>query len=181
MGKKTTWHPDFAPSFTPEEMLRKGVFEGKYINAVKGLPKSWYDLPKVVGPTDPPDPSLNYYKIKSRQPLSVWKEKGWIRTDKAGWFAWFCHYFLGRRLGKEDDWQIARWKSFVARHMGQVAAKCNLDDADCHTKQRQGLLQWGWDSTTEFTEEQRKKNLKRLLKKTNLTVSQEMRPPSLDW
>jgi len=70
----TTWHPDFAPSYTPKQMLTMGVFEGKYINAIKGLPSDWYDLPKVVGPKDDPDVTLNHFKVKSRQPLSVWRQ-----------------------------------------------------------------------------------------------------------
>lgn len=180
------WNPEFTPSYTPKEMLEMGVFEGKYINAVKGLPKSWYKLPKVVGPDDPPDPKLNYYGVKSRQGLSVWKEKGWIKTDKAGWFEWYCHYFLGRRLGNEDEWQIARWKSFVARHSAQVIAKCKKGDKNCHAKQRQGLLQWAWDSDTPFDEAQREKNLKRLAKLSEVQLPKLSNesvfiPPSLRW
>mgnify|MGYP005848074135 CR=1 FL=1 len=170
---KTNWHPEFTPSYTPEEMLKRGVFEGKYINNIKGLPKDWYNLPKVLGPSDDPDPNINYYNVKSRQGLSVWKENGWIKTDKNGWFAWYIAYFLGRRLGKEDDWQIGRWKSFVARHMGQVKASCKLSDDQCHTKQRQGLLQWAWDSHTEFNDAQKEKNLKRMLKLTGTALSAE--------
>lgn len=97
---KKDWHPEFTPSFTPEEMLKLGVFEGKYINIIKGIPASWKKLPKVVGPNDPPGVELKTYKVKSRQPLSVWKENGWIMTDKGGWFHWYCLYYLGRRLGK---------------------------------------------------------------------------------
>lgn len=54
------WHPDFAPSYTPEEMLRLGVFEGKYINIIEGIPAAWKKLPKVVGPKDDPDVKLNH-------------------------------------------------------------------------------------------------------------------------
>lgn len=35
------------------------------------------------------------------------------------------------------------------------------DEKKC-TKQRQGLLQWGWDSTEKYTLEQRLSNLKKL-------------------
>lgn len=173
MSKKAIWHPDFAPSYTPLEMLEMGVFEGKYINAIKGLPASWYKLPKVVGPKDPPDESLNYFGVKSRQGLSEWKKNGWIRTDKSGWFEWYCLYFLGRRLGDEDDWQINRWRSFVARHNGQVQAKCKVGDHDCNRRQRQGLLQWAWDSDTKFDEKQLKMNLMRLQKHDSNHVTLE--------
>lgn len=178
------WDPEFTPSFTPEEMLKKGVFEGKYINNIKGVPAAWKKFPKVVGPNGEPDPSLNYYGVKSRQPLSEWKKKGWIMTDKNGWFEWYIKYFLGRRIEEEDTKQIKRWKSFVARHQAQVSKKCKKGDKDCNAKQRQGLLQWGWDSDTEFTEEQQKKNLTKMLKASGSKVkevSTESIPPSLNW
>lgn len=157
------WDLNFAPSYTPKQMLEQGVFEGKYINAIKGLPASWYKLPKVVGPKDEPDVTLNKYGIKSRQPLSVWKKNGWTtKNSPNGWFEWYCLYHEGRRLEEEDKWQIARWRSFVARHMGQLVMHCSLKDEDKCKKQRQGLLQWGWDSTTKYTLEQRLANLKKL-------------------
>lgn len=156
------WDPKFAPSYSPKEMLELGVFEGKYINAIKGLPGSWYQLPKVVKPDEEPNIDLNKYKIKSRQPLSVWEKNGWTtKNSPNGWFEWYCLYHQGRRL-EEDTWQINRWRSFVARHMGQLAIHCSLSDESKCTKQRQGLLQWGWDSTKKFTLDQRLDNLKKL-------------------
>ena len=178
-ASNATWDPTFTPSYTPEEMLKMGVFEGKYINAVKGLPAAWYKIDKVLKPDDDPDPNINKFGIKSRQPLSVWKKNGWIKTDKNGWFEWFCHYWLGRRLGEEDKWQIGRWRSFVARHQGQIDASGQRSDTSKREKQRQGLLQWAWDSTTPFTEEQQKKNLARL--KRNANVSVEEFPPYFEW
>jgi hypothetical protein len=179
------WHSEFAPAFSPEEMLKMGVFEGKYINMIKGIPGSWKSIPNVLGPKDKPDIALNYYKVKSRQPLSTWEQNGWIITDKGGWFHWYCLYYLGRRLGKEDDKQVGRWKSFVARHMGQVATSCDLKDESCHARQRQGLLQWGWDSTTKFTDEQREKNLERIAKlagaKIHEVSTESLVPHSLRW
>ena len=180
-----TWNPDFYPCYTPEEMLKLGVFEGKYINNIKGIPGYWKAFPKVLGPDDKPDPEVNHYGVKSRQPLSKWKENGWIKTDKNGWFEWYIHYYLGRRLGEEDDWQIGRWRSFVARHMGQIKANCDLKDDKCRPVQRQGLLQWGWDSEKLFTEAQQKKNLQKLgvsvkdLKKEDKKVAKEAMEPFL--
>lgn len=162
MKNANTWDPEFYPCYTPEEMLKLGVFEGKYINNIKGIPSSWKSLPKVLGPKDEPDETLNHYGVKSRQPLSTWKENKWIKTDENGWFHWYILYYQGRRLGEEDKWQINRWRSFVARHMGQIKANCTLTDKECRPVQRQGLLQWAWDSSKLFTEEQGKDNLKKL-------------------
>lgn len=172
----TDWHPLFGPSYTPKEMLELGVFEGKYINSVKGIPSDWKKLPKVLGPKDKPDPELNKYKIKSRQPLSVWKQNGWTHPKlyPSGWFEWYCLYYLGRRLGEEDVKQINRWRSFVARHQGQINKACSLKDDECRPKQRQGLLQWGWDSSTKFTEEQVEKNAKRMVSLTDSKIAMEM-------
>lgn len=177
--KDDVWHPDFGPSYTPLEMLELGVFEGKYINNIPEVPASWKKLPKVVGPKDAPDVSLNYYGVKSRQPLSVWKKNGWIMTDENGWFHWYILYYLGRRLGEEDEKQIKRWRSFVARHMGQVKASCKLTDRECHTVQRQGLLQWGWDSSTAFTDKQCEQNRKRIAKSAGASLESLL--PSLEW
>ena len=182
---KKTWHPDFCPSYTPMEMSDKGIFEGIYTSAIQGIPAEYKNHKKVLKRGSDPDVSINHYGIKSRQSLKEWQRKGWTTRDSPlGWWEWYIKYFLGRRLGKEDDTQVGRWKSFVARHMGQVKASCRLNDEKCHTKQRQGLLQWAWDSTTAFTDEQREKNLKRMLKLTGTTipeVSQESLPPSFRW
>jgi len=158
------WDPHFAPSFTPLEMLELGVFEGKYINGIPGVPKEYYTCPKVLGPKDSPDPSINYYGVKSRQPLSEWQANGWIdKEDPYGWFEWYIKYFLGRRLPVIDSKQIGRWASFVARHQAQVNMGCKLTDRQCRPRQRQGLLQWAWDSTTLFTPAQREQNLTRIM------------------
>lgn len=171
MSSTKDWDPKFFPCYTPKEMLVLGVFEGKYINGIKGIPSEWKKLPKVLGPKDEPDETLNHYGVKSRQPLSTWKENSWIKTDLEGWFAWYIHYHQGRRLGDEDTWQINRWRSFVARHMGQIKANCSLKDKDCRPVQRQGLLQWAWDSSKEFTDKQASSNLKKL--GVNVSVSSE--------
>ena len=178
MAKTPLWDPEFTPYYTPVEMLEMGVFEGKYINAVKGLPKSWYQIKKVLPKDAAPDPSLNYYGVKSRLPLSHWKEKGWTTKDSPwGWCGWYCLYWLGRRLPEEDAWQIGRWKSFIARHQGQIVASGDLKDETKRLKQRQALLQWGWKSTLPFNEANKAAARKRLLKHTE--VSMESRVD--DW
>ncbi|MGH1577777.1 hypothetical protein [Planktotalea sp.] len=133
----------FAPYFSPQEMLEMGVFEGKYCNDCTGeFPESWFQNAKL---STRADPSVNYFAIKSRQPLSVWQQKGWIlEPDPRGWFQWYCRYFLGRRLPMVDAVQIKRWRGF-ARHAGQVRANCQPADIFCRPRQRQALLQWSYD------------------------------------
>jgi hypothetical protein len=131
----------FNPAFTPHQMLRLGVFEGKYLNSTMGeYPSSWARGAKL---SDTPDPSINAFGRKSRQPLSVWKDSGWIHPqDPWGWFQWYCRYYTGRRT--EDDLrQIKRWRSFV-RHSAQVL-KNGQGDPTIRPTQRQALLQWSYD------------------------------------
>lgn len=135
--------PDFRPFHTPAEMLEMGVFEGRYINDCRGeFPAAWFAAAKL---SDRPDPSLNYFGVKSRQPLSEWRRRGWIvAPDPRGWFQWYCRYYLGRRLPGVDDWQIRRWRGF-ARHAAQVRANCEPGNPFCRPRQRQALLQWAHD------------------------------------
>ena len=134
---------NFTPRFSPKEMLKLGVFEGKYCNDCRNeFPADWFDDARI---SDNADPSLNYFGVKSRKSLQVWREKGWIiGPDPRGWFQWYCRYWLGRRLQNIDDIQIKRWRSF-ARHAAQVRANCPEHCLSCRPRQRQALLQWSYD------------------------------------
>lgn len=133
----------FSPAYTPKEMLEMGVFEGKYINDCKHeFPENWFIKARL---SETPDPSKNCFGIKSRQPLSVWREKGWIYgPDPRGWFQWYCRYYMGRRIPEIDHIQIKRWRAF-SRHLGQIKANCMPMDFYCRPRQRQALLQWSYD------------------------------------
>lgn len=135
---------DFTPHFSPAKMLELGIFEGKYCNDCRDeFPADWFATAKLG---DVPDAALNYFKIKSRQPLSVWKQKGWIiGPDPRGWFQWYCRYWMGRRIDDGvDDMQIKRWRAF-ARHAAQVRKNCPEGWLACRPRQRQALLQWSYD------------------------------------
>lgn len=179
-----TWANNFAPSYTPMEMLDQGVFEGIYTSAISDIPAKYKQHKKVLERGSDPDIQINKFKIKSRLSLKEWEKKGWTtKHSPLGWWEWYIKYFEGRRIEDEDKWQIGRWRSFVARHQGQITASCKLDDLDCHAKQRQGLLQWGWDSTDKFNEEQLDKNIKRISKSAGvkiLEISRESFIESLD-
>lgn len=133
----------FTPHYSPKIMLEMGVFEGRYLNdCAQEFPSEWFQSAKI---SRYPNPELNYFGLKSRQPLSVWQQKGWIfGPDPRGWFQWYCRYYLGRRLPDIDRLQIKRWRGF-ARHAGQVRANCYPGDVFCRPRQRQALLQWSYD------------------------------------
>jgi hypothetical protein len=137
--------PQFRPELTPQQMLRLGVFGGKYMtDAGKEFPKSWFSRAKLSPRRR--DRALNFFGVDASQPLSVWRNKGWIhRDDPRGWFQWYCRYYMGRRLPEEDRRQIKRWKA-MRRHVRQIERRCEPGDLTCRPRQRQALLQWAYDS-----------------------------------
>jgi hypothetical protein len=143
MGR--SFDPEFKPQLTPKEMLRLGVFGGKYMtDATKEFPRDWFTRAKLS--PDRRDPALNFFRVDASQPLSVWRAKGWIAPeDPRGWFQWYCRYYMGRRLPEEDARQIRRWKA-MRRHVRQIQKHCEIGDLGCRPRQRQALLQWAYDS-----------------------------------
>lgn len=162
----------FTPYLTPAEMLFMGVFEGKYLtDCYTEFPKDWFLWAAAGGRLAPlglkPDVSHNYFGVDSRQPLSVWRENGWVpgpgarreagpgsgrdiladkvlNPDERGWFQWYCRYWMGRRIPDLDKVQINRWRSFT-RHVGRIRHGCEPGDLNCHRRERQALLQWAYN------------------------------------
>lgn len=145
MGKK--FDPRFKPDLTPAEMLKLGVFGGVYMrDCMKEFPATWFANARLAPKNGRRDEHINYFGVDASQPLSVWKKKGWIyKDDPRGWFQWYCRYYTGRRLEKEDDRQIRRWRA-ISRHIAQVARNCRAGDLTCRPRQRQALLHWAIDS-----------------------------------
>lgn len=161
---------NFKPLLTPADMLFMGVFEGKYLNdCYKEFPKEWFLWAAAAGRLAPGaatgDVKYNYFGVDSRQPLSVWRENGWVagpgrrvigesgrdlladkvrNPDERGWFQWYCRYYMGRRIPDLDQVQIGRWRSFV-RHVGAIKHGCKAKDLECRRRERQALLQWAYD------------------------------------
>jgi hypothetical protein len=137
--------PEFDPDLTPKEMLRLGVFGGKYMTDCRHeFPRNWF-LGAKLSPHRS-DPSLNYFGVRASQPLAEWQRKGWIfPEDPRGWFQWYCRYYMGRRLPEEDTRQIKRWKA-MRRHVRQLQQSCQSGDLFCRRRQRQALLHWAYDS-----------------------------------
>jgi hypothetical protein len=139
------FNPEFRPELTPAEMLRLGVFGGKYMTDCKReFPRSWFTRAKLAKTRR--DRALNYFGVDASQPLSVWRKKGWIYADDPrGWFQWYCRYYMGRRISDEDVRQIRRWKA-IRRHVRPIQRHCEPGDVTCRPRQRQALLHWAYDS-----------------------------------
>jgi hypothetical protein len=137
--------PDFHPELTPPEMLRLGVFGGKYMTDCRDeFPASWFARAKLSAERS--DARLNFFGVAASQPLSEWRRKGWIHPqDPRGWFQWYCRYYRGRRLPEEDTRQIKRWAA-IRRHVRQLQMNCEPGDLFCRKRQRQALLHWAYDS-----------------------------------
>jgi hypothetical protein len=138
------FHSDFRPQLTPHEMLRLGVFGGKYMtDCTAEFPQDWFEDARICA--DRHDPALNYFRVNASQPLAEWRSKGWIRPDDPrGWFQWYCRYFMGRR-SPDDLRQVKRWRA-MRRHLTQIIRNCRRCDLTCRRRQRQALLHWAYDS-----------------------------------
>ena len=137
--------PRFTPELSPKEMLELGVFGGKYMTDCRDeFPADWYEKAKLC--PERHDPKLNFFGVNASQPLKVWIDKGWIyHEDPRGWFQWYCRYYMGRRIPKEDDRQIKRWIA-IRRHIVQLRRNCKRGDINCRPRQRQAILHWAYDS-----------------------------------
>jgi hypothetical protein len=136
--------PIFTPDLTPAEMLRLGVFGGKYMTDCRAeFPASWFRGAKLSPGRY--DSRLNYFGVKASQSLAEWRRQGWINAqDPRGWFQWYCRYYSGRR-SSDDRRQIRRWRA-IARHVAAIRHNCERRDLACRRKQRQAVLHWAYDS-----------------------------------
>jgi hypothetical protein len=128
------FHKDFKPDLTPKQMLELGVFGGIYMrDCMKEFPKDWFSKAKfAIG--DKRQKELNCFKANASQSLSIWRQKGWIyKEDPRGWFQWYCRYYMGRRIPREDERQIKRWKA-INRHIAQVVKNCRKGDTTCRPR-----------------------------------------------
>jgi hypothetical protein len=136
--------PQFRPQLTPRQMLRLGVFGGKYMTDCDGeFPASWFTRAKLSAERH--DARLNCFGVNASQSLAVWRRNGWIRPqDPRGWFQWYCRYYMGRRTA-DDRRQIRRWLA-IARHVSAIRKHCEKRDLACRRRQRQAVLHWAYDS-----------------------------------
>lgn len=145
-AKKGSLDPSqFQPDFTPDEMLRLGVFGGVYTAGMESeIPIEWLITSAMRGKINcvnkDIDANCNVYKVKSVQSIEEWKRNGWVSDqDPRGWFQWYIRYYLGRRT-EDDERQKMRWYLF-RRHLGQIKA----NPGQPRLAQKQACVQWGYN------------------------------------
>ncbi|HEX8028717.1 MAG TPA: hypothetical protein VF491_09660 [Vicinamibacterales bacterium] len=136
--------PEFTPQLTPKQMLKLGVFGGKYMtDCQEEFPRDWFTHAKLS--PERRQARLNFFGVNASQSLAVWRSSGWIRAqDPRGWFQWYCRYYMGRRTA-DDARQIRRWRA-ISRHVAAIRNNCEPGDLECRKRQRQAVLHWAYDS-----------------------------------
>ena len=142
-AKSEDFYKLFKPQLTPKKMFELGVFGGSYFGKkIKEFPKSWYQNAKLSKKFDV---NKNRFRVAAGLSRKDWLEKGWIfKEDPLGWFQWYCRFINGRRIPHIDEIQIKRWKAFK-RHVSAIKKNCEPGNTHCRKKQRQAILQWGYD------------------------------------
>ena len=142
---------EFNPLLNPYEALELGIFDGKYYRAEN---KDFERTP-IITPN-------NLFAPNASASRAEWEQRGWIKPhDPMGWFQWYLRYFQGRRIEGYDEWQMNRWKSFVARHSAQVRKNGN-GDLSKRRKQRQVLLHWCADPIPDIDVKNKVEYLKKI-------------------
>ena len=132
-----TDHPEFKPDLTPRQIFQLGSFGGTYWRPIhSSITGRNYanehrkfdflaDIPDNVMtlPWSDYDKNINRYKVKVGTTLEYWESKGWItKHDPYGWVQWYCNFYNGRRIPKEDDRQIKRWVAIKKRFTRKTPA-----------------------------------------------------------
>ena len=76
--------PEFQPELTPRQMLRLGVFGGKYMtDCRREFPARWFAKAKLCAERH--DARLNFFGVNASQSLAIQTE-GWSGPRIRGWF-----------------------------------------------------------------------------------------------
>ena len=115
-------------------MIKAGVFGNAYFGSCKDdtkyllgkvrksmLPHEWFEGIELF---DKPKWSTALFAKKASMSRDWWLDRQLIADcDPLGWFEWYCWYYLGRRLPKEDQRQIDRWASYRKRQSAMLEAR----------------------------------------------------------
>ena len=132
----------FKPDFTPDVMIRMGIFGGLSIKGIESeIPIEWILFALVDDKVRPnntfQERNLNFYDVIA-EPFPI----NTIDNMKPkNFFHWYVRYYLGKRCD-EDEYYITKWEFFTT-YLKNIIKK---DPSYHYLIIRQTLLQWGCDS-----------------------------------
>ena len=89
--------PEFKPELTPAQMLRLGVFGGKYMTDTRREFPAAGSSGRSLPPADATARSISSMSMRASRSRCGATRAGSIPDDPRGWFQWYCRYYLGRR------------------------------------------------------------------------------------
>lgn len=139
MSGSNFYHEDFNPDFTPDVLIREGIFGGLGIVGMEThIPIEWVIFPllkdKILTTQSFPEQSINHYSILAE----IYPTR--YGSDSRKFFHWFCLYYLGKRSDEDRD-MIDLWNK-MGKYRSYVKGVGNSNKIIM----RQMLLQWGYSS-----------------------------------
>lgn len=159
---------DFAPFYTPNDMLDLGVFGGsffspnrakKIIENVLGY-EQFMDLTMGINiskfQSGEYDPTQNYFPNQALSFTDRWfgMPADQKRKHKYGWFHWYVLFYYGEQ-SVADAPRVMQWKKAINVNWFYIASTPYTGEGNRNTDltflptRRQRLLELGWDPTVD--------------------------------
>ena len=138
------WNDNFFPSYSPDKMIRMGVFKDK-ISDIQTIPYFWntelsidvYDY-KVLNSSTDTQQTMREYE----------------------WFTWYLQYFMGGHTSNDIPY-IQQWKVNIIK----LLFKLNTNRYDNNII-RHKLLYYGWDYNSDINDDIHNNNLIKIKKQS---------------
>ena len=141
-----SFDPEFKPELTPQQMLRLGVFCGKYMtDCRKEFPEELVHARQALAAAAATARSISSASTPASRCRSGAARDGSTRTIRAAGSSGIAATTWAAACRTRTRRQIKRWKA-IRRHVRQIEKNCEPGDLICRPRQRQALLHWAYDS-----------------------------------
>lgn len=152
--------PQFKPWYTPNEMLRLGVYGGWFFSNTTRRYQTFKTIPpdatrgvsgtKYLTPIY--DPSINYFATNG---ISLYGDR-WFNMPTTfkrlhvGWFDWYCRYAYGT-YSPADEIRMTQWRKLISVEAYYIQNGIYEGETDRWSdltflpQRRQRLLELAWD------------------------------------
>lgn len=151
----------FMPFYSPQDMLKMGVYGGAFFgagNALSLLPMLgsvitndlFKGVPQDKYLNNTYDPTANYFNLTLPKSDRSFTMPVYLkRMHTYGWFEWYVRYYYGER-NKADTWRIRQWQHSISvdwYYIETTGGPSKYADLTFLQTRRQKLLEKGWDPT----------------------------------